>query len=272
VRFGLTVPNLGEYADASLLADLAAEAEAAGWDAFFLWDHILYRRDPVFPAVDPWVAMTAVALRTSRVLLGPMVTPLARRRPSDVARQTTTLDHLSSGRLVFGAGLGSPPDAEFEAFGEDADARRRGDRLDEALDILCGLWSGERFSFDGEYHRVVDATFEPVPVQRPRPPVWIAGLLPNRRPFRRAARFEGVFDVVAGRNGPAGVAEVAEVIAAERGGLDGFDIVIEGRSPGPYRPSELAGAGATWWLEDISWKRAPLPELRARIADGPPAL
>ncbi len=270
MRFGLTVPNLGEYADASLLGDLAAEAEQAGWDAFFLWDHVVYRRQPVYAAVDPWVALTVVALRTERVLLGPMVTPLARRRPSDVARQATTLDHLSHGRLVFGAGLGTPADVEFEALGDDGDARVRADRLDEALSVICGLWTGSAFSFAGVHHRVDDLTFQPPPVQRPRPPIWIAGLLPNRRPFRRAARYEGVFDVAAGRRGAAGVSEVVDVILAERGSLDGFDIVIEGTSPGPHRPSELAAAGANWWLEDISWKRAPLPELRARIAAGPP--
>jgi alkanesulfonate monooxygenase SsuD/methylene tetrahydromethanopterin reductase-like flavin-dependent oxidoreductase (luciferase family) len=271
VRFGLTVPNLGEYADAGLLGDLAGEAEAAGWDGFFVWDHLLYRRDPVFAAVDPWVALTVAALRTERVLLGPMVTPLARRRPGDVARQATTLDHVSGGRLVFGAGLGAPADAEFEAFGQDGDARVRADRLDEALSILCGLWTGERFSFEGAYHQLDAVTFWPMPRQQPRPPIWIAGLLPHRRPFRRAARYEGIFDVAAGYRGPSGVAEVVEVIRAERGHLEGFDIVVEGRSPGPYRAAELAAAGATWWLEHLSWKRAPLAELRARVAAGPPA-
>ncbi len=161
MRFGLTVPNLGEYADAGLLGDLAAEAEAAGWDGVFLWDHLAYRRQPVFAAVDPWVALTVMATRTERVLLGPMVTPLARRRPQGVARQATTLDHLSGGRLIFGAGLGTPPDVEFEAFGEDPDARVRAARLDEALDVLCGLWSGEAFSYEGEHQRVDAITFRP---------------------------------------------------------------------------------------------------------------
>ena len=96
MRFGLTIPNLGEYADAGLLGDLAAEAEAAGWDGVFLWDHLAYRREPVFAAVDPWVALTVVAERTERVLLGPMVTPLARRRPQDVARQATMAERGSA--------------------------------------------------------------------------------------------------------------------------------------------------------------------------------
>jgi alkanesulfonate monooxygenase SsuD/methylene tetrahydromethanopterin reductase-like flavin-dependent oxidoreductase (luciferase family) len=271
VRCGLTVPNLGEYADASLLGDLAAEAEAACWDGVFLWDHLAYRREPVFAAVDPWVALTAMALRTERVLIGPMVTPLARRRPWDVARQTTTLDHLSGGRLVFGAGLGTPADAEFAAFGEDPDARVRAERLDEALDVVCGLWSGESFSYAGAHHRVDGITFQPTPVQQPRPPIWIAGLLPARRPYRRAARYDGIFDVAAGYRGPSGVREVVDAIAAERGSVEGFEIVIEGCTPGEHLPTDLAAAGATWWLEHLSWKRAPLPELRARVAAGPPA-
>ncbi len=271
MRFGLTIPNLGEYADASLLGDLAAEADAAGWDGVFLWDHLAYRREPVFAAVDPWVALTVVAERTERVLLGPMVTPLARRRPQDVARQATTVDHLSGGRLIFGAGLGTPPDVEFEAFGEDPDARVRAARLDEALDVLCGLWSGETFSYEGVHHRVDAITFQPPPVQQPRPPIWIAGLLPYRRPYRRAARYEGIFDVAAGYRGAAGVAEVVDAVVAERGSADGFEIVVEGHSPGAIRPADLAAAGATWWLEHLSWKRAPLPELRVRVAAGPPA-
>jgi alkanesulfonate monooxygenase SsuD/methylene tetrahydromethanopterin reductase-like flavin-dependent oxidoreductase (luciferase family) len=270
MRFGLTVPNLGDYADASLLGDLAAEAEAAGWDAFFLWDHLVYRREPVFAAFDPWVALTVIAMRTERVLLGPMVTPLARRRPAVVARQVATLDQLSQGRVVFGAGLGSPADAEFEAFGDESDGRLRAERLDEGLDVLCALWTGERVTYTGRHERAVDVTFLPTPHQRPRPPIWIAGLLPHRRPFRRAARFEGIFDVAAARRGPEGVAEVVEVMAAERGSVEGFDIVIEGQSPGPHQPAALAAAGATWWLEDISWRRAPLADCRARIRAGPP--
>jgi alkanesulfonate monooxygenase SsuD/methylene tetrahydromethanopterin reductase-like flavin-dependent oxidoreductase (luciferase family) len=271
MRFGLTVPNLGEYADVELLGDLAATAEASGWDGFFLWDHVLYRREPVFAAVDPWIALSVVAMRTSRLVLGPMVTPLARRRPAVVARQVTTLDHLSHGRVVFGVGLGTPADAEFEAFGESGDARARADRLDEALAIVTGLWTGERFSFDGAHERIDRATFEPVPVQRPRPPIWVAGLLPNRRPLRRAARYEGVFDVAAGHRGPTAIAEVAAVIREARGHLDGFDIVAEGESPGPYEPAALETAGATWWFEHISWKRSPLDAMWARIKAGPPA-
>jgi alkanesulfonate monooxygenase SsuD/methylene tetrahydromethanopterin reductase-like flavin-dependent oxidoreductase (luciferase family) len=271
MRFGLTVPNLGEYADASLLGDLAAEAEAAGWDGFFLWDHVVYRREPVFAAVDPWVALAVVAERTTRMRLGPMVTPLARRRPQDVARQVATLDHLSNGRVVFGVGLGTPADVEFEAFGEDGDARVRGDRLDEALTVVCGLWTGEPFTFAGHHHRVDDVTFVPTPAQQPRPPIWVAGLLPSRRPFRRAARFEGVFDVAAGHRGPAGIADVVRVIAEERGRLDRFDVVAEGETPGPFAPADLAAVGATWWFEHISWKRAPLADLRVRVRAGPPA-
>ena len=137
---------------------------------------------------------TVAALRTERVVLGPMVTPLARRRPSDVARQATTLDHLSGGRLIFGAGLGRRQTRSSRPLVEDGDARVRADRLDEALAVVCGLWTGESFSFDGVHHQVSDVTFHPPPVQRPRPPIWIAGLLPNRRPFRRAARYEGIFE------------------------------------------------------------------------------
>ena len=136
---------------------------------------------------------------------------------------------------------------------------------------MTGLWTGEQFSFAGAHHRIDEVTFAPVPVQQPRPPIWVAGLLPNRRPLRRAARYEGVFDVAAGHRGPAAVAEVVAVIREARGHLDGFDIVAEAASPGPYEPGAFEAVGATWWLEHISWKRGPLDAMWARIKAGPPA-
>ena len=139
VRFGISVPNFAEYADPRLLTALAREAEAAGWDGFFLWDHILIERSWRMPMADPWVALAAIAAATERIRLGPLVTPLARRRPWKVARETVTLDHLSGGRTILGVGLGHPPEAEYAAFGEEPDARVRALKLDEGLDVLTGL-------------------------------------------------------------------------------------------------------------------------------------
>ena len=89
--YGVSLPPFGDYADARTLANLAHEAEQVGWDGFFLWDHIVY--DPTwYPMVDPWVGLTAIALHTSRIRLGTMVTPVARRRPWKLARETVSVD------------------------------------------------------------------------------------------------------------------------------------------------------------------------------------
>ena len=149
MRFAINVPNFGTYSDPRTAADLAREAEDAGWDGFFVWDHILGAREWQVPIADPWVLLSAVAMRTERIRLGPMVTPIPRRRPWKLARETVTLDHLSRGRLVLGVGLGFPPDAEFEQFGEDGDPRVRAAKLDEGLAVLTGLWSGQPFRLRG---------------------------------------------------------------------------------------------------------------------------
>src|SRR5258705_9335121 len=115
---GIFLAPFHEVADPRLLAELAHEAEAAGWDGFFLWDHIRYS-PPDMDVSDPWVAMSAIAIATDRVRIGPLVTPVARRRPHKLARETVTLDHLSGGRLVLGVGLGGDNHGEFGDFGEE---------------------------------------------------------------------------------------------------------------------------------------------------------
>ena len=179
MRYGIWVPNFGEYAEIPKLVVLAREAEAAGWDGFFVWDHVL--RSETVPIVDPWVALAAVAVETERVRIGPLVTPVPRRRPSKLAREVVSLDHLSAGRVVLGVGLGSPPEPEFARFGEDADLRVRAAKLDEGLEVLAGLWTGERFDYEGQYHRVRDAVFLPRPIQSPRVPIWVGAFWPRKR-------------------------------------------------------------------------------------------
>src|SRR5918994_3738575 len=152
-RYGVSVPNFGVGVDARAIAELAREAEEGGWEGFFLWDHLLAFSPGPVPVVDPWVALTAVALSTSRVWLGPMVTPLPRRRPAKLARETASLDHLSGGRLILGVGIGAMP-YEYDYLGEEADTRVRGAMLDEGLEVLTGLWSGEPFGHHGEHYRV----------------------------------------------------------------------------------------------------------------------
>lgn len=268
MRYAVNLPNLGHLADPHLAVELAVRAEEAGWDGVFVWDHILGWDGSV--VADPWVLLSAMAQATSRIRLGPMVTPLPRRRPWVVARQATSLDHLSEGRLVLGAGLGTPRETEYETFGEEGDPRVRGDRLDEGLEIVTGMWTGEEFRFDGRHFRVQPATFLPVPVQNPRIPIWVAGRVGARRPFRRASRFDGVFPITAesGTPEPDEVAEVLAYVRQHRSGDDPFDVTVAG--PPPSDPTAYADAGVTWY------QVAPRPdgeapdETRAWISAGPP--
>ncbi len=191
MKFALDLPNLGPFGDARVLADLAQRAESAGWDGFFIWDHVFWR-GWAWPHVDPWVALAAVALSTERIRLGTMVTPIPRRRPQKLARETVSIDHLSGGRLILGVGSGGSV-TEFDNMGETEIPRERGARLDEGLEILTRLWSGQPVDYVGEHLKVTGATFLPVPVQLPRIPIWVAGNWPHKKPMRRAARYDGVF-------------------------------------------------------------------------------
>jgi alkanesulfonate monooxygenase SsuD/methylene tetrahydromethanopterin reductase-like flavin-dependent oxidoreductase (luciferase family) len=282
LSYAVGLPNVREYADPRVLVELAVEADAAGWDGVFVWDHIAREEDPSVPATDPWIAVAGMAVRTQRVRLGIMVTPLARRRPWKVAREAVALDQLSGGRFTLGAGLGGGPQAEFAAFGESADPRVRAELLDEGLAILDGLWSGERFSFHGEHHRVSGAHFLPRSVQEPRVPIWVAGRWPNRRPFRRAARWDGVFPVFEGVGAgempmPDLLAEAVRYTGAQRPDDAGpFDVALECASAGEdlaadaALAADYARAGLTWWVEALGWFRGPLETVRERVRRGPP--
>ena len=132
MRFAITAPNFGDYFDVRRLAALARDAEQAGWDGFFLWDHLLY--GPV-PVADPWVALTAIALNTERLRFGTLVTPLPRRDLPKLARETVSLDHLSHGRLTLGVGTGAGP-WEWAYLGHVADERVRGAMLERVIRSL----------------------------------------------------------------------------------------------------------------------------------------
>ena len=179
--YAIDSPISGDYSDPRLLGELAHLAEQSGWDGFFIWDHLSI--DGMQPVVDPWVALSVMAARTERIRIGTAVTPIPRRRPWKLARETVSVDRLSGGRLTLGVGLGEPADSEYERFGEDGALRTRAAKLDEGLDVLTGLWSGEPFSYQGEHFRVDGACFLPKPVQRPRIPIWAGGQWPNRAPL-----------------------------------------------------------------------------------------
>jgi alkanesulfonate monooxygenase SsuD/methylene tetrahydromethanopterin reductase-like flavin-dependent oxidoreductase (luciferase family) len=248
-RRGIFVAPFDELSDAALVAELAASAEASRWDGFFVWDHIRYSA-PTRAVADAWVTLSAIACATERLVIGPLVTPLSRRRVHKLARETVTLDRLSHGRLVFGAGLGSDRHGELAPFGEEEDPRERARLLDEGLDRLASYWGGE---------------FEPPPVQRPRIPVWVAARYPNRRPVRRAARWDGLFPI--DLPGPEALAELAAEVRELRGdGAGPFDFVVT------YEPGDDAGpweqAGATWCLTGFGQTPAEA-DVRAAISAGP---
>ena len=148
LKTAIYLPNHGPFGNVRTIADLARDAESAGWDGFFLWDHIAEQDEAgsSLPCTDPWLALTAAAMQTNSILLGTTVTPLPRRRPHKLARETVTLDHLSSGRLILSVGIGGGK-LEWDHLGEEKDLRTRGRMLDEALDILVGLWSGKPYQF-----------------------------------------------------------------------------------------------------------------------------
>jgi alkanesulfonate monooxygenase SsuD/methylene tetrahydromethanopterin reductase-like flavin-dependent oxidoreductase (luciferase family) len=254
--------NLPPFAPPETLVSLAVDAEQAGWDAVFFWDHMTWLPELRLNVHDPWVLLGAVAGRTERVLLGTMVTPLARRRPWKVAKEITTLDHLSGGRAVLGVGLGAPPDAEFEAFGEPSAARHRAEVLDEGLAVLDGLLRGP-VDHDGE-HFHVHTELLPRPAQDPRPPIWVAGESPHRRPLERAMRWDGFVPLSA--DGALTPDQVADYLkGVERPPV--WDVVavhLAGISAHDYEQ-----AGVTWLVEGIFPEGNWIDDLRASIRRGP---
>jgi alkanesulfonate monooxygenase SsuD/methylene tetrahydromethanopterin reductase-like flavin-dependent oxidoreductase (luciferase family) len=279
MRHGIILTRFTD--DPRELGDAAAAAEAAGWDGVFTWDGIAIEDMPIH---DPWLTMAAMAMRTERVRIGAILTPPSRRRPWKLARETATLDRLSNGRLVLPVGLGALEDGGFGNVREPTDTRTRAELLDESLEILTGLWSGEPFAYEGRHYRIGPMTFRPTPLQRPRIPIWVAAAWPRQRSMRRAIRWDGMLVQVhdeAGRGRdttPDDVRAIADYASRERAaaGLDGpWEIVVEGSTPADDRAAAAAEArrwseaGATWRLES-DWSAASLDAIRPRIAAGPP--
>ena len=267
LRSGLWLPLFEELADPALVARLAAEAEAAGWHGVFVWDHLRWAA-PVRSVADPWISLTAIAVATESIWFGPMVTPLARRRPVKVARETVSLDRLSSGRLILGVGLGDDRfGRELSATGEEVDDRRRGQMLDESLGILTAAWSGELVHHRGEHYTVNDFEFRPTPHRNDAIPVWVGGLAGRNKPLRRAARYNGYVPV--NLTHPDQLAEVVAAISDARRHIsdDAYDFVVG--LPPETDPRPFARAGATWWLTEFDPESLTLDMVRAVIRDGP---
>lgn len=277
VKRGIFLPPFAELADPRRVADLAAAAEQAGWDGFYIWDHML--AEPGMGVAEAWTTLAAIATATSTIRLGAMVTPLTRRRPWVLARQIATLDQLSGGRLDAGIGLGDDGWREFSAFGEETSRSSRGELLDESLELLKRFLSGNEVSFRGAQFVVDSGPILPRPVQDPLP-IWAAVRWPNRRPLIRAARLQGCFPIFAGGGGP-GPVPVAELteLRAELTSLGAprfhdLTIVYSLRRLEPAARADaiqaLGGAGVTWLLEGFAPGRAAA-DIEAVVRAGPPA-
>ena len=274
MQFGLDVPTTGAYADARVQAQLAREAEAAGWDGFFLWDTLLGAE----AMIDPWIALTAIALHTAHIKIGLLALPLPRHRPWLVAGQLANLDQLSAGRMICTVGLGYS-ESIFTAFGEEGSAQVRAQKLDEGLEILTGLWEQEPFSFAGAYYTVKEVTLHAKPVQSPRLPLWVVGGWTRRASLRRAARWDGVcldgMNIETGEvvHTPEELRECVAYVQAQRTSDAPFEIVMSGetsldREQGRELVRPFQEAGATWWIEG-GYARS-FDAFRERIRRGPP--
>jgi alkanesulfonate monooxygenase SsuD/methylene tetrahydromethanopterin reductase-like flavin-dependent oxidoreductase (luciferase family) len=261
VKHGLFLPIFDELAEPRVVAEIAADAEEAGWDGVFVWDHIDYRA-PVTGIADPWVTLAAMAMTTERLTLGPMITPVPRRRPLKLAREVASLDRLSRGRVVLGVGIGGDNSGELTHSGEQLDDRVRGAMLDEGLDVLTTAWTGEPLSHRGA-HYVADGLFvRPTPVQD-RLPVWVGVRYGKPRPLARAARFDGVFPIDIDH--PDKLAETLENLDRPRDRP--FDVACgaeDDTDPGPY-----AAVGATWWMRGFSPFGVTESAVRGVLAAGP---
>jgi len=276
MQYGITLAGMG--ADVGTIPELAYEAEQAGWDGVFIWDEIF--------GADPWVLLTAIAMRTKRIRMGALLTPLSRRRPWKLASETATLDNVSNGRLILIVGLGAV-DAGFENVREETDRKTRAAMLDEGLEILTGMWREEAFTYQGEYYRVQDAALTVRLIQSPRIPIWVVGAWPRKKSMQRVIRFDGILpegkrpDGTSFNVAPDDIREIQAYIMARRSQSTPFDIVVQNESPGHEREQvrvlarPWAEAGVTWWIEN-PWASVWIPHdvegLRTRIRQGPPRL
>lgn len=213
IKYGVYIANFGKGWTADDFVKLAKEAEKAGWDGFFLWDHLYPADMPEANAMDPFVVLAAIASQTKKIRIGTTVTPLSRRSPWQVARETATLDHLSNGRFILGVGLGGDPVNEFAAFGMESNDKIRAEMLDESLDIIQGLWSGEKFAYKGKHYQIKETQFLPATIQKPTIPIWVGGNWPNKPPFKRAARYQGVFPLLKGSSDGLETSHYPEILA-----------------------------------------------------------
>lgn len=277
MRFAIEVVPFGELAEPLTIVRLARAAEGAGWEGIFLWDHT----SSPWGSAEAWTVLSGVATVTERLLLGTFVTAIPRRTPFLLAHSATTLDRMSNGRVILGAGLGT--DFESETLGLPSDARVRAEMTDEALEVVTQLWSGKKLDHRGKHFVVEEVTLAPLPVQEPRIPIWIGG--DSSPALRRAARWDGwaIGNVQQHDSrwvpirSPEQIADIVSTIRSTRAelGIDegiSFDIAITGVTDPDDSTlrSEFEEAGVTWWLEGSFGLRGSAEDLIQRIQLGPP--
>lgn len=259
MHWGLSLSLSQELSDPGTIAEIAVTAEQAGWDGVFVWDHLWNRT--LVPFADPWVTLAAIAVATERVRIGPMITPLPRRRVQVVAQQATTLDRLSAGRVVLALGLGVDSYGEFSVFDEPAsDDRARAAALDAGIAVLLPMLAGEPVAqLDGRWTTQAG-------VQRPRPPIWIAGVVPRTAGPRRVARHdvEGLAIVGGGSWTPQHVTDALAAGGLTAGSID--LVLVGGAHPDP---GALEATGATWCIPEV-YPGASADDARAVAGAGPP--
>jgi alkanesulfonate monooxygenase SsuD/methylene tetrahydromethanopterin reductase-like flavin-dependent oxidoreductase (luciferase family) len=266
VRHALFLPPFGDFADPRAVVELAVATEEAGWDGIFLWDHMWRREESATAVGDAWISLAGIASATERLRLGPAITPLTRRRPQKVAREAVALDRLSGGRLTLGVGLGVNSGGELERFGEQVEEHVLAERLDEALEVILGLWSGEQVDHHGRHFTADHVRFLPGPVQQPRIPIWGAARGgTGTKPVRRAARLDGLFPVDTSTEQ---LAQMLDVVADERGSLEGFDVAMLADRTTDL--DALIGMGVTWAMWSIEVGTARVDAFKLAQA-GPPA-
>jgi len=282
MQHALFLPLFGELADPRVVMALAAEAEEEGWDGVYVWDHLAFSA-PVTDIADPWITLAAIASCTKRLRLGPMVTPLPRRRPIKVAREVATLDGLSGGRVTLGVGIGDDGAHEFSGTGDETDPKVRGAMLDEALEVLAAAWTGVEVRHRGHHYVLDGLRVGPRPAQSPHPPIWVAMRYGNAAPLRRAARYDGVFPI--GTDSPDQLREIVDEVQRLRqqrqrpssapgenalhppAASGEFDVAVTGRPGTDWRP--YRDAGATWWLVSFSPYDVTAASVRAVLHAGP---
>lgn len=278
IKYGLSLIHFNELADPDIVIELAVEAENAGWDGIFLPDHIVYDKQAIYPVTETWILLSAIAARTTKIKIGTSVAALPQYRPWWFAKMTATLDVLSKGRLILGLGLGGP-ETEYESFGDKYDLKILAEKMDESLDILLGLWTGESFSYSGKHYTLDNVALLPKPIQSPRIPLIFGGMWPTKKPFVRGAKFDGIMPIH--KNFPQDLTtdellEIKSIIKSNRTTNEPFELMIFGT--GFFTPDTrkemikpYIDVGITWWLEHVNTLMQPsVDAMMEWVKQGPP--